>query len=405
MRAAITAIPIYPQFDLEDSALDGFAELFDGGRVWREYCLRFGETRGSPHRIRVRQFSHDPGRRALVSYAAEWQPDEFIPDEQFAFEIRRDRDMSVYRYPEDPHLPGLNDAASVESALKLVNRHVLTVPARRVRVDMVRYRPGNRAVLRHRFGRFGFYVRVMRPSALEPFPKAARLVQRSGFVAPRIAGCWEAGGVVWLSDIPGRNLRRYIRRDKRPPVETLLDGLEALWSVPLGTEDTPPFNLEGAYRRAKRAFRKALDDDENARRILDAAVRSLDPFARSWEPIHTAHNDFYDDQMLILPDGRVALVDFEEAGPGDPLLDVGNFLAHLRWTVHFGREREAAVKSAYHEIFRTASLDRLGWSERDLALREAVCLFRVCTNAIRHPRPDWRNRLEEGLALVNEILE
>ena len=401
----LTAIPLHPQFDFGDSALDEVSRLFDGDWVWQEFLTRFGERSGTPHRIGVRQFSHDPGRRALVSYVAEWPPDDFIPDEQFAFEVRCDRDMSVYRYPEDPHLPGLIKAASVESALKLVNRHVMAMPAHRVRVDMVRYRPGNRAVLRHRFGRFGFYVRVMRPAALGPFPKAARLVQHSGFVAPRIAGCWEAGGVVWLSEILGRNLRRYIHRDKRPPAETLLDGLEALWSVPLGTEGTHPFNLEGAYRRAKRAFRKALVDDEKARGILGDAVRSLDQFVRSWERTHTAHNDFYDDQMLILPDGRIALVDFEEAGPGDPLLDVGNFLAHLRWAALFRRGREAAAKSAYHEIFRGAALERMGWDGQELTMREAVCLFRVCTNAIRHPRPDWRQRLEEGLTLVNEILE
>ena len=404
MSGTLTAIPLHPQFDFDDDALDEVSRLFDGDWVWREFRARYGERHGAPHRIRVRQFSHDPGRRALVSYAAEWPADDFIPEEHFAFEVRRNRDISAYRYPEDPHLPGLIEAASVENALRLVNRHVLTVPARRVRVDMVRYRPGNRAVLRHRFSRFGFYVRVMRPSALEPFPKAARLVQRSGFVAPRIAGCWEAGGVVWLSEIPGRNLRTYIRRDKRPPAKTLLDGLETLWNVPLGTEYTSPFNLEGAYRRAKRAFTKALDDGGDARDILNDAVRSLDPFVRSWEPTHTAHNDFYDDQMLILPDGRIALVDFEEAGPGDPLMDVGNFLAHLRWTAHFGRERDAEAKSAYHAIFRDAALERMGWDEQELAMREAVCLFRVCTNAIRHPRPDWRNRLVDGLSLVNRVI-
>ena len=382
-----------------------FPRLFDGDRVWQEYCARFGERHDSPRRIRVRQFSHDPGRRAIVSYIAEWHPDEFLLDEQFAIELRRDRDAAMFRYPDDPNLPGLLEAASVESALKLVNRHVLAVPARRIRVDMVRYRPGNRAVLRHRLGRVRFYARVMRPQVLDPLLRAAKLTQGSGFVAPRLAGCWEEGGVLWMSEIPGRNLRRYIRRGHQPPPDTLLDGLEKLWSVPVQDVDTRPFNLAGAYRRAKRAFIKSLDDDAEGQAILDKATRSLDPFVKSWTPTHTAHNDFYDDQMLILPDGRIALVDFEETGPGDPMLDIGNFLAHLRWAAHFGKPREARAKAAYHSIFLGASLDRMRWNSRDLALREAVCLFRVCTNAIRHPRPDWRDRLQEGLTLVNRILQ
>ena len=400
----LDAIPIYPQFDLEDGDLDGFSSLFEGGRVWQEYCSRFGEPHGSPYRIRVRQLSHDPGRRALVSYVAEWQHDDYMPDEQFALEIRRGRAASVYRYPEDPHLPGLNEAASVEPALRLVNKHVLSVPARRIRVDTVRYRPGNRAVLRHRLGRANFYVRIMRPDVIEPLLDAARLVRRSGFVVPRLAGCWQEGGVLWMSEIPGKNLRGHIRRGHQPPPATLLDGLEGLWNLPIQDGNTRPFNLAGAYRRARRAFTKALEDDEIARRILADATQALDPFVKSWRPSHIAHNDFYDDQMLALPDGRIALVDFEEAGPGDPMLDVGNFLAHLRWGAHFGREKEAEARAAYHSIFQSAALERLGWSERELALREAVCLFRVCTNAIRHPQPDWRRRLGEGLTLVNEIM-
>ena len=108
--------------------------------------------------------------------------------------------------------------------------------------------------------------------------------------------------------------------------------------------------------------------------------------------------------MLILPDGRIAFVDFEEAGSGGPMPDVGKFLAHLRWAANFCGEKEAKAKSAYHAIFRSASIERIGWSEQDLALREAVCLFRVCTNAIRHTRPDCRNRLGNGLSLVNEII-
>ena len=75
-----------------------------------------------------------------------------------------------------------------------------------------------------------------------------------------------------------------------------------------------------------------------------AATRSLDSFVESWRPSRIAHNDFYDDQMLVLPDGGIAMVDFEETGPGDPMLDVGNFLAHLRWGYQIGRGRGAEAR-------------------------------------------------------------
>ena len=400
-RASIT---IYPEVAFEDHDLPGVGDLFIGNWVWEAYRSQVGETESNPYRIRVRQLSHTPGRRMTVTYLAEWDPDEFIPPESFVVELDRDRPARLFRYPEDPRLPGLSEAASAESALRLVNRHVLAVPARRIRVDMVRYRPGNRAVLRHRIGRVRFYARVVRPPVLSPLMKAAELTSHSGFISPRIAGCWHEGGVVWLSEIPGRNMRRYIRRGNQPDPHLLLDGLEKLWAAPNQTDGIRPFNLSGAYRRARRVFRRVLREREAERRTLLDATKSLDPFVESWRPSHIAHNDFYDDQMLILPDGDVALVDFEETGPGDPMLDVGNFLAHLRWGYQFGRGSEAEARRAYHEIFRSAALDRFGWSERELALREGVCLFRICTNAIRHPQPDWLCRLSTGLSVVNEIV-
>ena len=242
------------------------------------------------------------------------------------------------------------------------------------------------------------------PLSAWPLLEAGRLAEHSGFALPRVAGHWTEGGVIWLSEIPGKNLRSHIRRGNRPAPDALLDGLERLWNVPVQSRDIRPFNLAGAYRRAKRAFTRVLPEGESGLPELGAATQALDPFVESWRPSHMAHNDFYDDQMLVLPDGRIALVDFEEAGPGDPMLDVGNFLAHLRWGAHFGREKEADAVAAFHGIFQSAALERFGWNWRELALREAVCLFRACTNAIRHPRADWRDRLQAGLSLVNETL-
>ena len=108
--------------------------------------------------------------------------------------------------------------------------------------------------------------------------------------------------------------------------------------------------------------------------------------------------------MIRVADGRLALVDFEEAGLGDPLLDVGNFLAHTRWSAHFGPEAEAQASGAYHRRMREAALERFGWDEHALDLREAVCIFRVCTNPVRHLAPDWPNRLDAGLSLANELV-
>ena len=404
MTASPTTIALYPQVAFpEDLGIPELPSLFDP--EWVHTAFRqFGGQEPSPQWFRIRQFSHSLGRSAIVNYEVEWHPDEFLPSQQFAAMVTRDGPVNVFRFPDDPRLPGLPHVSDPEGALELLNRHVLAVRGRTARVQLVRYRPASRAVLRHSAGRIRLFVRVMRPSAASTFLAAHELMGQSGFVVPRLAGHWPEGGVMWVSEIPGRNLRQRLHRGRMPDPMLLLDGLEPLWNTSPNGNKGRPFNLAGAYRRARRSFRHNARDNSEAARSLRDATKALDPFVREWRPDIIAHNDFYDDQMLVLRDGRIAVVDFEEAGPGDPMLDVGNFLAHLRWASHFERSREGDARGAFHQIFRSAALDRFRWSERDLALREAVCLFRVCTNAIRRPRDDWHERLEEGLALVNATL-
>ena len=405
MTVSVAAVPLYPEVDVpEDRGLPDLPQLFDSEWVWQAVRERFAGQGIAPTSIRVRQFSHNPGRTAIVSYVAEWRAEDYIPPEIFSFRLDHGNPAEFSHYPEDDGLPGLAEAASPETALRLVNRHVFGVPRRTLRVDMVRYRAGNRAVLRHRTGKTRFYVRVVRPAAIPALLDAAQLIGHSGFVVPRVVGCWSDGGVIWLSEIPGANVRGRMRRGKPPDPHVLLDGLESLWALPLEASRGRPFGLRGAYRRATRTFAYALRGHDDGRRMLGDLAAALDPFVESWQPSTVAHNDFYDDQMLVLPDGRVALVDFEEAGPGDPLLDVGNFLAHLRWTSRLGRTRKTDASGAYYHAFREAAIERFRWSEEDLALREAVCLFRIGTNTIRRLQTDWQENTLAGLALVSETL-
>ncbi len=405
MPDLITAPPLaLPAALPDDRNLPEFSKLFNREWIWQNYCSQFGAPEENPANLRHRQLSYNPRRSAIATIVAEWPWAEFVTQQQFAIELARDQPVKLYRYPEDPHLPGLVSAASAVPASELLNKHVFATSVQRVHVSLVRYRPGGHAVLRHRHGRVRFYVRAMRPSRVPRLMAAAELVAQAGFVLPRLAGCWSEGGIVWLSEIPGKNLRRLIRKGEQVDLNPILDKLEQLWEIPTASSKAHPINLYGAYRRARRVFRQVLRDHAEIRLKLNDATAGLEDFAKAWQPSSVAHNDFYDDQMIRIPDGRMALVDFEEAGLGDPLLDVGNFLAHMRWSARFGREAESKASGAFHADFRSAALERFGWDERDLNLREAVCIFRVCTNPIRHLAPDWPQRLDAGLSLVNEVL-
>ena len=400
-----TTIPLYPRVDFpEDPNLPGLSRLFDGDWVWQASGRLFPDPDTTPGQFRIRQFSHIPGRSAVVSYFADWDPESYIPSEIINVRLERGKPPAFSRYPQDRQLPGLEPAAHPDTALGLLNKHAFAFPRRRLRVNMIRYRPGSRAVLRHRTGGIKLYARVVRPSALPNLLEAYELLEHSGFAVPRIVGCWREGGVVWLSEIPGKNVRQLMRRGKPPSPTGILDSLEGLWDAPLNS-DRRAFDLGGAFRRANRTFRHALQNHDSAQLLLESVIQKLDPFVRSWQPSTIAHNDLYDDQILELPDGRVAVVDFEETGPGDPMLDVGNFLAHLKWTSSISGSRKRDASGAYYGQLRTAALERFNWSEYDLNKREAVCLFRVTTNTVRRPAHDWLERTLESLRLVVKCLD
>lgn len=404
---AAHAIPVLePQLEFsEDASLPELAQLFDLDWICSAYSRTSnGSEIDAPHRFRVRQFVHSPGRTAFARYEVQFSPEAYLAPQHFVAWLNRDRPADFFLYPADSRLPGLQEVADPERALQLVNRHVLALPGRRARVQLVTYRPGYRAVLRHRFGRIKLYARVVRPQELPRLLDAHEITKSSGFVIPSLAGYWEEGGVLWLSEVKGRSLRRRIRKGKAPDPTLILQGLEMLWKRADDSRSGRSFSLSSGFRSAKRSFRHHLRDSHEGMRILIEAISSLEPFVRSWAPTHTAHNDFYDDQLLLMESGKVALVDFEEAGPGDPMVDVGNFLAHLLWSSKFGSATGAVASRKFYQMFRSVALDRFGWEDRDLSFREAVCLFRVCTNFIRHPQENWRAKLETGLAQVNKII-
>lgn len=402
-----------PTLDLEvalpiDEGLAGLPRLFDSEWVWQAFCAQFGTPEEPPQRLRARELLYRPGARAVVGYVAERRWGRWVVEDEFAVELVAGKPPRLFHYPDDPYLPGLRQAASALDAHRLLVGYVPLHP-QRLLVEAVRYRPATRAVLRYtaRWRRTGvgevtLFVRVLPPGRVGRFLAAADLAERSGFGLPHLAGHWPEGGIVWLTGVPGKTVRTLIHEGAPPDPELILDGLARLWSAPVPPDAGRPLDVAAQFHHTRRLLSQVLHDEE-ARRALRRAGDVLGPFVEGWRPSALAHNDFYDDQLLLTPADRLVLVDFEETGPGDPLLDVGNLLAHLRWMARSGTAAEAC--DAYRQRFRSIALDRFGWEERALALREAFALFRLSSNPVRKLQRAWPEAVQTGLALVAEVLD
>jgi aminoglycoside phosphotransferase (APT) family kinase protein len=114
------------------------------------------------------------------------------------------------------------------------------------------------------------------------------------------------------------------------------------------------------------------------------------------------HGDLYESQLLVDGDG-LGLIDLDDLGPGDPLLDAANFSAHLLVLGASG-PHGAGVILRYRDELRTAFCRSLDADPAALAWREAYCVLRLVTGPFRVLHPDWPRRMADRLALATAAL-
>ncbi|MEW6476316.1 MAG: phosphotransferase [Actinomycetota bacterium] len=399
-----------------DRDLTGATDLLAAGGASR--VARFLDERGlEPHRVEPAQAHYRPGRWLAVCFrtAAVERSSGRPLTPTVTVECRAGEPEAVWAFPEDPALAGL--AAAFDS--HLVRRRLRPRPAA-VEVEPLRYRPRRRAVLRYRLvegaasaahpGGRVLYGKVVTPA------RGRRLLALAGALGPsglRLAlpvGRLAPGALV-LPCLPGASLRDRLLTGKPVPAPERLVGLaEDLHRrcsplLPAGRPSDP-----GALRRrvdpgtalgaAQVVARLRPDLGCTAARVAEAVIgcaeESEPPEAR------ITHGDLYENQVLV--DGEtLGLLDLDDLGWGDPLLDAANFSAHLL-VLGTADPSRAATVLRYRDELRAAFCAGLGADPVALAWREAYCLLRLASGPFRVLHPDWPRRMADRLTLAARAL-
>ena len=119
--------------------------------------------------------------------------------------------------------------------------------------------------------------------------------------------------------------------------------------------------------------------------------------AAGWSADAVVHGDLYDDQVFVDDRFRLALVDLDDVGLGDPLLDAANACAHLL-ALAAARPAQAKRLLAYRTLVRDEFLRALDAAPADLAWREGLCVLLLATGPLRVLSPTWRR---ESAALTD----
>jgi aminoglycoside phosphotransferase (APT) family kinase protein len=300
-------------------------------------------------------------------------------------------------YPVDRKMPGLLGAASPTAV-----RHPLLAAvsedgyrAALEEIELVRYKPGRKAVLRYRLQgsrRQAVYGRVHADGRGAALLDAGRAFVAAGVPTPGPLGYVPDLGLLFVEEARGRRLADLSEGEYERGLPAVAEALAHLHVARV--EGLPPLakrNKEGAVLAAARTIATVCPPaGPLALRVGATLAARLAEFLKAPAPVH---GDFYDDQVLV-SDGGVVLLDFDAAGLGNPLLDVGNFLAHL--TARYGDRFRDLFLEAYAALRPEAA--------EDVVLFEAAALLRIGITPFRWLQPNWPREVERRVALAAERL-
>ena len=317
--------------------------------------------------------------------------------------------------PDDPAMPQLSRLTDTRHLADLVDElSGRRVAARRLSVDTLRYRPGQRHVERVRLdGEAWMYVKTDRDTSgdravavatylrglvAEDAPQAA-VAQPLGYVAGDAAALW------W--NVPGVPLSRRLTAGADGAVQAVAEAgrvLRVLHESPTGPASLLAKGGPEAVRteahetlRAGEHVRALLPDvGRTYEQVVSDVVEALDRMPGEAEVV--SHGDFKSDN-LVVHDGRLTILDLDRAAWADPARDLGKFLADLRWWCP-----DPAVVGPLAASFRAGygACDEARWGRARLF----ATLFRLRMTARRLPvhDVDWTEQVRSRVGDVAEGL-
>lgn len=322
--------------------------------------------------------------------------------------------LELNLFPNDNKLPGLERVTSLPWASELVRRALDDASLEVTRIEALAYKPERRWVARWELSNGRSLVAKTCTAAAYPVTQARALAPRPAEspLGPRCIGHRDRYATLLYEWIEGAPLHLAWRSAEFDPRDLRAVGraLAALHRSPL-----PPA-----------AEVIASDSDAGLSRLdalatclahyLPAVAPSLAELIRDglrpgWTATSTTtpgrvwcHGDFHSRQVLLRPEG-IAFLDFDECRPGDPAMDLGDFLASLEIATLrelISPARRDALATEFLAGYAAESPES-AWRPR-LAQQLAFGLLARTPHFFRTRDPHWEERTQASVQRMRELL-
>ena len=289
-------------------------------------------------------------------------------------------DIGVWRWPFDPVLTGLGTAVTPVGVADL-----LDVDHRDIHLDVVSYRPTERAVVRvtSHAGDALSYLKVVAPGGTASIAARHDALVAAGVPAPRVTASDDLMGVLVLEPLVGPTLRELIKSGDDGWVDPeefdrLADrfGRARLHGAPLPSRLTDGALHARMLGTVVPKLRGRLD--ELIARFDDAGVPAADS---------TIHGDLHEAQLVVRDATIVGVLDIDDAGPGAAIDDRANLIARLLFRSALDMTGRPEL-AEYADRIRSMSLARFDPAQLDL--HTSAALVGLATGPFRVQGHNWR---------------
>jgi len=300
--------------------------------------------------------------------------------------------VGVWRWPFDPIITDLSTMVTPD----LAGAHLAPLVGGHPELEVVAYRPTERAVVRVRGPEREVYAKVVPPHAVEALAARHERLSAAGLPVPRLLA--QGDGWIAMEALVGTTLRDRLKvgSGALPSPDRYRDLLDALAAVEVPGVAGVRSRIDDAPHHAAMLATVLPSERDRLAEIVERLGRGAEPAERTG----TVHGDLHEAQLVVDDERVTGLLDIDDVGPGDPLDDVGILIAHLGFR---------ALTSGDERITRYADRTRdavlVGHDPAAVDRHVAAVLVGLATGPFRIQQPDWAATTRQVLDLIEVLLD